>query len=142
MMLLRLLTLGLLGACLGILLTLVTRSEPHWTHAPRPPAPAVAAVVANPITIIDLASADGGGWKLRDLADMIRLSPGEEIVAVDDHPVVVRYGCSVAQHDCNGAVLANGRLVEGLPVAATANRFADFTVASATTTRRVLVLIH
>ena len=141
MPLLRLLTLGLLGACLGILLILVThRSEPHGCVAQRAPAPA--APVANPITIIDLAPAASGAWSIRDLADMIRLAPGEEIVAVDDHPVVVRYGCVVAQHDCDGAVLANGRLVEGLPVAATANRFADFTVASAGGSRRVLVLIH
>lgn len=141
MPLIRLLTLGLLGACLWILLILVNhRAESHGCVAPRPPAPA--AVVANPITVIDLAPAASGAWRIRDLADMIRLAPGEDIVAVNDHPVVVRYGCAMAQHYCDGAVLANGRLVEGLPVAATANRFADFTVASATASRRVLVLIH
>ena len=141
MPLIRLLTLGLLGACLGILLILVNhRSEAHWCAAPRAPAPAVA--VTNPITIIDLAPAATGAWSIRDLADMIRLAPGEEIVAVDDHAVALAYGCGVAQHYCDGAVLANGRLVKGLPVAATADRFADFTVASASASRRVLVLIH
>lgn len=141
MPLLRLLTLGLLGACLGVLLILVNhRGESHGCAAPRAPAPAAA--VANPITIIDLAPAPSGAWSIRDIAEMIRLAPGEDIVAVDDHPVVVRYGCAVAPHDCDGAVLPNGRLVEGLPVAATANRFADFTVASAAASRRVLVLIH
>ena len=141
MPLLRLLTLGLLGACLGVLLILVNhRSEPHACVALRPPVPH--AVVANPLTVIDLASAAGGAWSIRDLADMIRLAPGEDIVAVNDHPVVVRYGCAIAPHYCNGALLANSRLVEGLPVAATADRYADFTVASATTSRRVLVLLH
>lgn len=139
MLVLRSFTLGLLGACAWMLAILVARSEPQWCAAPRAPAPAV---VANPVTIIDLAPAPEGTWRIRDLADMIRLAPGEEIVAVNDHPVVVRSGCSAAQHYCNGAVLANGRLVEGLAVAATADRFADFTVASATTSRRVLVLIH
>lgn len=139
MLVLRSLTLGLLGACLSMLAILVARTEPQWCPAPRPPAPAG---VANPITIIDLAPAPEGAWGIRDLADMIRLAPGEEIVAVNDHPVVVRSACSLAPHYCNGAVLAHGRLVEGMPVAATANRYADFTVASATASRRVLVLIH
>ncbi len=141
MPLLRLLTLGLLGACLGMLLILVThRTEPYGCTAPHAPAPAAAA--ANPVTIVDLAPAASGAWSIRDLADMIRLAPGEDIVAVNDHPVVLAFGCGTAHHDCDGAVLANGRLVTGLPATATANRFADFTVASAATTRRVLVLLH
>lgn len=117
MLVFRSLTFGLLGACVAMLFILVARGEPQWCPTPRPPAPAAA--VANPVTIIDLARATDGAWQIRDLADMIRLAPGEEIVAVDDQPVV-----------------------EGLPMTATADRFADFTVASATTNRRVLVLIH
>ncbi|MBA3456576.1 MAG: hypothetical protein H0T42_26035 [Deltaproteobacteria bacterium] len=137
---LRSFTLGLLGACAWMLAILVARSEPQWCPAPRAPAPA--AVVANPITVIDLASASPGAWRVRDVADMVRLAPGEEIVAVNDRPAVVSWGCSRAPHDCAGAVLARGRYVEGLASEMTAEQVADFTVASATASRRVLVLIH
>lgn len=140
MLVLRSLTIGLLGACLWTLVILVNRSESHWHFAPRPPAPA--APTANPITVIDLAHVSAGAWRIRDLADMIRLDADEQIVAVDDHPVRLRPGCSAAPHDCEGSLIGGDRLVEGLPVDATANRFADFTIASATGSRRVLVLLH
>ena len=139
-MVFRSLTLALLGACLWTLLILVDRGEPHWCATARASAPA--APPANPISIIDLAHVSAGAWRIQDLADMIRLEPGEEIVAVDDHPVRVRPGCGAAPHDCDGSVIDGDRVVEGLPVAAEANRFADFTIASGPTTRRVLVLIH
>jgi len=140
MLVLRSLTVGLLGACLWTLVILVNRSEPLWHEAPRPAPPL--APTANQITVIDLAHVSAGAWRIRDLADMIRLDANEQIVAVNDHPVRLRPGCSAAPHDCDGSLLDGDRLVVGLPVDATANRFADFTVASATGSRRVLVLIH
>lgn len=140
MLVFRTLTLGLLGACLWTLLILVDRGEPRWCAAPRPPVPAAPA--ANAITIIDLAHVSAGAWRIKDLANMIRLDRDEQIVAVNDHPVRLRPGCSAAPDYCNGALLDGDRVVEGLPAHAEANRFADFTIASGPSTRRVLVLIH
>jgi hypothetical protein len=140
MLVFRSLTLGLLGACLWTLLLLVTRSERHWCVAPRPPA--AAAPVANPITVIDLAAQPSLERSIRDLADLVRLAPDENIVAVDDRPVVVSPACGAAPHYCDGVVLRGGRFVAGLRPVAAANDFVDFTVASATASRRVLVLIH
>ena len=140
MLVLRSLTIGLLAACLWTLVILVNRSGPRWHVTPRPAAPAIP--TPNQITVIDLAHVSAGAWRIRDLADMIRLDADEQIVAVDDHPVRLRPGCSAPPQYCDGSLLDGDRLVEGLPRDATANRFADFTIASATASRRVLVLIH
>ncbi len=144
MLLLRSLTVGLLGVCVWTLLILVDRSEPHGCVTPRMPvAAAPAPSIANAVSIIDLATLPGGETRgLRDLAELIRLAPGERIVAVDDRPVEVRIGCSAAPHYCDGVVLGGGRFVAGAPAIVAAGSFVDFTVASATASRRVLVLSH
>jgi len=144
MLLLRSLTVGLLGVCVWTLLILVDRSERHGGAAPQIPAAAARPhSIANAVSIIDLAALpDGERRELRDVAELIRLAPGERIVAIDDRPVEVSLGCSAAPHDREGIVLGGGRFVAGAPTRVPAGSFVDFTVASATASRRVLVLSH
>jgi len=144
MLVLRSLTFGLLGACLWTLLILVHRSEPRGYDAPPQPAAAAPVMgIANAVSIIDLAALPRDQARgLRDLAELLRLAPDERIIAVDDRPVVVSNGCSAAPHDCDGVALGGGRYVAGAPNSVPAGSFVDFTVASATASRRVLVLAH
>jgi len=144
MLVLRSLTVGLLGVCVWTLLILVDRSEPQWCAVPRIPAAAAPAhSIANAVSIIDLATLPGGESRgLRDLAELVRLAPDERIVAVDDRPVEVSLGCSAAPHYCSGVVLGGGRYVDGVRARVAAGSFVDFTVASAMASRRVLVLAH
>ncbi len=144
MLVLRSLTLGLLVATVWMGVLFVTRSEPCWHEAPRSTAvPAPLPAVVNTVTVIDLAPLpDGEQRRMRDVAELVRLERHEQIVAVDDHPVAISIACSSAPHYCMGAVLGGGRYVEGLARDAVAGSFVDFTVASSTASRRVLVLIH
>jgi len=144
MLVLRSLTLGLLVATVWMSVLFVTRNEPCWHEAPRPAAvPAPPPAVVNNVTVIDLAALpDGQQRRMRDIAELVHLERHEAIVAVDDRPVTFSIACSSAPHYCMGAVLGSGRYVEGLARDAVAGSFVDFTVASSTASRRVLVLVH
>lgn len=125
-----------------MLLILVDRSD-HWCAArPSPALAHVALPPENPITVIDLSQQSSFDRSVRDLAALVRLAPGEDIVAIDDRPVVHSAACSAAPHHCDGVVLPGGRFVAGLQRVAADHGFVDFTVASARASRRVLVLVH
>ena len=122
MLLLRSLTVGLLGACV-VLLARVHPAHPvvhHVRHLhvapdvwPQPRAPAQA-------TIVDVAPG------VVDVAALVALGPGEHVVAVGDH--------TVASDLVAGAVISTAPRGPG--------RFLDLTVEGPTTSRRVLVLMH
>jgi hypothetical protein len=82
MFLFRSLTIGLLGACVMFLVKLApTRPAPIATIAMTESAPPVAVTAAA--TIVDVA----GGVRGAEVSSLIRLSPGERVVAVDDRRV-------------------------------------------------------
>src|SRR5262245_38891398 len=80
MILFRSLTLGLLGACLLLLITRPTL-EPRVAHEPPAPTNAVP-------KIIDLARRGSeSNMPGSELAAMLRLAAGERIASIDDVPV-------------------------------------------------------
>jgi hypothetical protein len=117
MLLYRSLALGFMGACLMLL---ARRPEcairfapaPVVVHAPAPPSAA----------IVDVAP----GIAAAQLGPLVRLAPGEHVVAVGEHAVS---GDLEA-----GAVLA--------AMEARSGSYVDLTVAGAIGSRRVLVLLH
>ncbi len=77
MVLFRSLTIGLLGACVMLLVKLdVAPVETSRTS----PAPTIQAANAS---IVDVAP----GLRSSEVSSLIRLSAGERVIAVDDHPV-------------------------------------------------------
>lgn len=114
MFLFRSLTTGLLGACV----LLIVQLEPQ--HVPAAPIAAAPHVVSNAATIVDVAP------YVNDVVSLIHLAPDEQVVAVGDRPVANN--------------LAAGAAISATPRGA--GRYVDLTVESATTTRRVLVLMH
>ncbi len=114
MLLFRSLTTGLLGACV---LLLVRLQPPKLASAPAPvPRPMLSA------TIVDVSPA----IRAAALSTLVRLSPGEHVVAIDDQ--------SVANDLVAGTVIGDRALVSG--------QFLDLTVSSASSSRRVLLLMH
>ncbi len=118
MLLFRSLTIGLLGACV----LLLARVGPSRTTIVTPAAPAPVAAVAA-ATIVDLAPGLSSGV----VPSLIRLAPGERVVAVDDQ---------VVQNDLDA-----GALITARPRGP--GHFVDLEVAAATGEhRRVLVVMH
>lgn len=126
----RSLALGLLGACCLLLamrppLTVVTHGPGQLVvvtqdGAARCPPPTL--VAAPGPTIIDVAP----GVTIAQLAELVRLGPGEHIATVDDRAVAGALGAGVAL----AALELRGRT------------FLDLGIASELGTRRVLVLLH
>ena len=120
MFLFRSLTIGLLGACVMFLVKLEpTRPAPVPTLAMTQPPPMLAAAA----TIVDVAP----GVRGAEVSSLIRLSPGERVVAVDDR----RVDSDLAA----GAAISNR--VNG------AGGYVDLDIQTADGPhRRVLVLLH
>ncbi len=125
MLVFRSIALGLLGAC--VLLLAQRSPERVWIEHEREPVAARPAV-AMP-TIIDVASGLPGmpGMPLMNahqIAQLVRLGPGERVTSVDDQPVA-------------------GNLDAGTAIGEPAARhFLDLAVAGPRGERRVLVLFH
>ena len=121
MFLFRSLTIGLLGACI----LLLARIE---SPTPRPLAtatPTLAMTEPPPVsgaTIIDVAP----GVRASDVPGLIRLAPGERVIAVDDRRVESDLAAGVA--------IANR--------APSSGAFVDLDVEGNGAHRRVLVLLH
>ena len=120
MFLFRSLTIGLLGACVMLLV----RVEPstHTTTVVTAPAPERAAVGSS-ATIVDVAPGLSGAL----VPSLIRLAPDERVVAVDDRAVGsnLEAGAAISAH------------------APGAGSYVDLEVATdAGERRRVLVLMH
>ena len=116
MFLFRSLTIGLLGACV---LLLIRADLSGRTPAPPPALDRPAAVA----TIVDVAPGVPGA----NVSSLIRLSPGERVVAVDDRAVDsdLEAGVAISTHP------------------PTSGAFVDLEVASGEGEhRRVLVLMH
>ena len=120
MLLFRSLTVGLLGACLLLLL----RIEPRPAVVLREGANTAAELehASTAPTVVDVAA----GIQVAAIPSLIRLAPGERVIAVDDRPV--------------DSDLAAGAAITART--ATASSFVDLTVERAGTHRRVLVLLH
>jgi hypothetical protein len=120
MFLFRSLTIGLLGACVMLLV----RVEPSRTTIVTPaPVPAAAAVVGSSATIVDVAPGLSGAL----VTSLIRLAPDERVVSVDDRSV----GSNL---EAGAAISAHGPA---------SGSFVDLEVATDTgDRRRVLVLMH
>ncbi len=118
MLLFRSLTIGLLGACV----LLLARVGPSRTTIVTPPALAPASSMPK-ATIVDLAPGVSSGV----VASLIRLAPGEHVVAVDDRAVK--------------SDLDAGAAITGRPRGT--GSFVDLEVAAPDGAhRRVLVLMH
>ena len=122
MLLFRSLTIGLLGACILLIARL---EQPTATVIIKPeatlalPAPAL----ASSATIVDVAP----GVRAQDVPALIRLAPGERVVAVDDRRVDSDLAAGVA-------------IASRAPSAGT---FVDLDIEGAGgSQRRVLVLLH
>jgi hypothetical protein len=121
MFLFRSLTIGLLGACVMMLV----RVEPstHTTTVVTVPGPERPAAVGSSATIVDVAPGLSGTL----VPSLIRLAPDERVVAVDDRAV--------------GSNLEAGAAISAL--APRAGSYVDLEVAADTgDRRRVLVLMH
>jgi hypothetical protein len=120
MFLFRSLTIGLLGACVMLLV----RVEPsRTTLATAAPAPEASIHVASSATILDVAPGLSGAL----VPSLLRLAPDERVVTVDDRAVQsnLEAGAVISAH-------ATG-----------AGSYVDLEVASdAGDRRRVLVLMH
>ncbi|MBL9016934.1 MAG: hypothetical protein JNL83_22285 [Myxococcales bacterium] len=118
MFLFRSLTIGLLGACILLLARL---EGPAATVSPG--AAVHAAPAATAATIVDVAP----GVRASDVPSLIRLAPGERVVAVDDRRVDSDLAAGVA---IANRAPASGAFVD-LDIAGTGGAH-----------RRVLVLLH
>ena len=114
MLLFRSIALGLLGACFVLLATRPLYEVRLVRSPPRVLPPAA--------SIVDVAAVVAPSA----IGSLVRLAPGERVVAVDDHPV----------YDPIDAAL---RLQRRAPHA---GEYVDLTVAGPADTRRVLVLLH
>ena len=121
MFLFRSLTIGLLGAC--VMLLVRVGPSTHTTTVVTAPAPDRAANVGSSATIVDVAPGLSGAL----VPSLIRLAPDERVVAVDDRAV-------------SGNLDAGARIAAHAPAAGS---FVDLEVATETgDRRRVLVLMH
>ena len=100
--------IGLLGACLAMAV------EPRGLRRINPPP------VGDAVTVIDVAY----GVAPATIASLVRLSPGERIVEVDDRPVA---------NELAAGVLLGERAVS--------RRFIDLSIGGDGPARRVLVLL-
>jgi len=125
MMLFRSLTVGLLGACL-VLILLRPDAVPRVEHERE-----LVATKADLPTIIDVAP----GISTSQIAQLVRLAPNERVTAVDDQPVTGNLDA--------GAVIAppTGRTFIDLTIGLTIGRLTIGRTDSGTQ-RRVLVLVH
>jgi hypothetical protein len=116
-MLLRLLTMGL-----GIAMVVVFATwQPVHIDVRAPAAPPA---TTAPMSVVDVAH----GVAPVALASLLRLSPGERIIAINDRVVDRELG------------LDDDILIASL--APRTGEYIDLTVASATSERRVLLLVH
>lgn len=116
MLLFRSLTIGLLGACVMLLLRLGPSRTTIVTTVPERP-------VGSTATIVDLAPGLSSGV----VTSLVRLGPGERVVAVDDRAVA-------SDLEAGAAITDHPRV---------AGSFVDLEVASDRGEhRRVLVLLH
>lgn len=115
MLLFRLLTTGVCVACVVLLATL----RPVRVEVTQP---AVIHDRAPPVSVVDVASGVAPGV----LASLVHLQPTEWVSAINDHAL--------------GSDLEAGALIALL--APHTGEFIDLTVSSATSERRVLVLMH
>jgi hypothetical protein len=115
MLVFRSIALGLLGACFLLLVTRPTqlRIEREVVPVVQPPPP-------PPATIIDVAH----GVPPAELAQLVRLAPGEHVIAVDDQRVETDLDA--------GAMMASSY----------GRSYLDLTVGGVAGPRRVLVLLH
>jgi len=119
MLLFRSLTIGLLGACV----LLLVQARPARTIVVHTPHAEPAVQVASTATIVDLAP----GLSVGVVPSLIRLAPDERVVAVDDRAVA-------NDLEAGAAITAK---------APPAGGFVDLEVAGASGEhRRVLVLMH
>lgn len=130
MLLFRSLTVGFLATCVWLLIGLVVQLgaapavSPGATAAARGPdlaadrAPVIASATAA--SILDVAPG------VRELASIVRLAPGERVIAVDGQPV--------------DSDLAAGAALAQLPTGR--GRYVDLTVAGTHELRRIVVLLH
>jgi hypothetical protein len=122
MFLFRSLTIGLLGACV-MLLVRIEPSSHTTTFVTSTPEPAPPAAVGSTATIVDVAPGLAGAV----VPSLIRLAPGERVVTVDDRAVA-------SDLEAGAVISAHG---------SGAGSFVDLEVASDTgDRRRVLVLMH
>lgn len=119
-MLLRLLTTGLCAAGVILLATF----QPVRLEVVRPEVvrPAPRDNPAPPLSVVDAAEQVGAA----QLAELVHLKPDERVSAINDRPLADDQPMSEA--------------IEALPLRA--GRYVDVTVTSATSERRVLVLLH
>jgi hypothetical protein len=118
----RSLTTGLVGSCLPLLMLLVMTQEPAPLAASSTvsPSSSSSSTITVSGTIIDVAPG------VTDVASLVRLAPGERVIAVDGAPVV--------------SDLAAGEAIAKLPRGK--GRYIDLTVAAEGALRRVLVVMH
>jgi len=123
MMLFRSLTIGLLGACVLLLLRLDLRSRHHVVEVIAPPAIEVAPRPVATATIVDVAAGIRGDAVL----GLTALQSDEHVVSVDDRPV----------QGMLAAAAAIGTRADGT------RGFIDIEIASGSGfRRRVLMLLH
>jgi len=127
MLVFRSVTTGLLGACLYFILQLPAQREP-------PQLQQVASSInwqrSIPVTVIDVAH----GVPAMTVPSLVELAPGERIAAVDDQEV---------GNDLTAGAFIHDRARDGRFIDLTIERSLDQgAIDSATTTRRVLVLLH
>lgn len=121
MFLFRSLTIGLLGACI-LLLARIETAPPAPVATAMPTIAMTQPMPVTAATIVDVAP----GVRASDVPGLIRLAPGERVIAVDDRRVEIDLAAGVA--------IANR--------APSAGAFVDLDVEGAGGHRRVLVLLH
>src|SRR2546430_5720551 len=91
MLVFRSLSLGVVGACF-----LLLAFRPAYVVRLEHPAPLPATAMVIP-AIVDV----GRGFAAPDVAQLIRLAPGEHVADVDDRPVAgdLDAGAAIASHD-------------------------------------------
>jgi hypothetical protein len=119
MLVFRSITVGLLGACVYMLAGL-HMPEPEPVIVESPP---VVIAPSNQVTVIDVAPS----VPATTVASLVRLHPGERIVAVNDHPMT---------NDLEAGMLIGDSLLLG-------SKLLDLTVSGeGAGVRRVLVIVH
>jgi hypothetical protein len=115
-MLLRLLSTALCATCVVLLIT----DRPVRLVVPRQPSASVEAPM--PVSVVDIAA----GMHRGDLPALIRIRPGERVIAINDQPVA-------------GNLEAGAEIVwSGLKPGG----FLDVAIAGGRAERRVLMLMH
>lgn len=124
MLVFRSLTIGLLGACVFLLVGLDEARTPEVVYLPAATAaPAPAPATTRDITVIDVAP----GVSASTIASLVRLHEGEQIVAVGDRHVDNALAAGIAAGD---VIRRDGKLL-------------DLTISgTGAGVRRVLVIIH